>query len=405
MNARFRQLAMKWNLAAIVATLLVAGCSKPALETVYGRRSGTHGGPSVNGTAVLADLFEQAGFDVSRKSRLSPAFERYNTVVWAPDDFDPPSEEVHNFFDEWLAAGRNRTLVYIGRDYDAAIDYWEQAQATAPPEQAVEVIRRLATARAEHDRRRAAMSADAKGKWFRVLRDRPKQLIGRRSPPTASPPTLSGDWAGGDLDPTAVDIELASRSVPLETSSNPGETRFNSERPLLTAGDEMLAFEVSHDFWSPGSKVIVIANGSFLLNLPLVNAEHRKLASRLIADCGPPGNTVFLESGESGPPILDRDGADYPTGLEMFTVWPMSIVMLHFLAVGILAILAQTSIFGRPRELPPPPVSDFRKHILALGQLLARTKNTAYAQSRVRHYFEQVKRESGATHQDQAGGK
>jgi len=33
---------------------------------------------------------------------------------------------------------------------------------------------------------------------------------------------------------------------------------------------------------------VLVNNGSFLLNLPLVNLEHRKLAARLIGASGPP---------------------------------------------------------------------------------------------------------------------
>ena len=40
---------------------------------------------------------------------------------------------------------------------------------------------------------------------------------------------------------------------------------------------------------APGSQLLFVVNGSFLLNLPLVNHEHRKLAQRLITACGPPG--------------------------------------------------------------------------------------------------------------------
>ena len=71
--------------------------------------------------------------------------------------------------------------------------------------------------------------------------------------------------------------------------------------------------------WFDESQLIVVANGSFLLNLPLVNHEHRKLAGKLIDAVGPPGQTVvFLESFAGGPPISDDPSGGMPTGAEIF---------------------------------------------------------------------------------------
>ncbi len=47
------------------------------------------------------------------------------------------------------------------------------------------------------------------------------------------------------------------------------------------------------------SQLLVVANGSFLLNAMLVNHEHRKLAGKLVDAIGPGGrDVVFLESGQ-----------------------------------------------------------------------------------------------------------
>ncbi|MGZ8467055.1 MAG: glutamate ligase domain-containing protein, partial [Candidatus Binatia bacterium] len=50
----------------------------------------------------------------------------------------PPTVEQRRFLERWLASGSGRTLVYVGRDYDASIDYWKKTQALAPIEQALE---------------------------------------------------------------------------------------------------------------------------------------------------------------------------------------------------------------------------------------------------------------------------
>ena len=143
-----------------------------------------------------------------------------------------------------------------------------------------------------------------------------------------------------------------------------------------------------------------MTNGSFLLNLPLVEKEHRKLAGKLIAECGP-GKAVFLESDPMGPPVFEQEpGENHPTGMEAFTVWPIGAILLHFVALGILYIFARAAIFGRPQELPPEAVSDFGKHIHALGELLARTQDRRYARERLTYYHEKVKRDSAAVSEE-----
>ena len=164
----------------------------------------------------------------------------------------------------------------------------------------------------------------------------------------------------------------------------------------MGAGNDVLVRRITCDDWDEG-QIIVVTNGSFLLNLPLVVKEHRKLAGKLIAKCGPPGKAVFLESDPMGPPVFEQEpGENHPTGMEAFTVWPIGAILLHFVALGILYIFARAAIFGRPQELPPEAVSDFGKHIHALGELLARTQDRRYARERLTYYREKVKRDSVA---------
>ena len=141
-----------------------------------------------------------------------------------------------------------------------------------------------------------------------------------------------------------------------------------------------------------GSQILVVTNGSFLLNMPLVNHEHRKLAGRLIDACGAPGPVVFLESGEGELEIFDKEpGANAPTGFEVFTVWPIGVILIHLTALGILACFTLFPVFGRPRELPPSATADFGQHVAALGELLELTGDREYAESRLRQYVEQAK--------------
>jgi hypothetical protein len=166
----------------------------------------------------------------------------------------------------------------------------------------------------------------------------------------------------------------------------------HKEFEVLLAGDGVpLVFrvsnEVSADYQWRGQR-IVINNGSFLLNYPLVNHEHRKLAAKLIEACGKTDQKVaFIESGAGGPKIVDKETTGgMPTALELLKVWPLNAILLHVAVLGLVLCLSRSPIFGRPRELPADSTSDFGKHVAALGKLLAQTKDRNYAHARLMQY-------------------
>jgi hypothetical protein len=409
-----------WLLAA--AILASGGCGSEDLNTVYGKRRGAEGGASINGTGVLAGMFGQAGHKVATRTYLSPRMREYDVIVWFPDDFQPPKTKQQDFLEDWLGDRSGRTLIYVGRDYDASPEYWDKVLPGAPADQSVEMLRRKALAQSEYDRRRSATPASESCRWFHISRDHPTTHVGQRRP---GPAPLTGAWcAGGDVDPQRVDIRVRARleeakeppknapSAAPSPASQPaiksGDKSDEEETPsyraelgnyrsqvLLASDDVVLAREVTNAYW-PSSKIIVITNGSFLLNLPLVEREHRKLAGKLIGACGPAKKVAFLESDEDGLMVYDKEpGEDSPTGFEAFTVWPLGAILMHFVILGVVLLAGLMMIFGRPHELPRPPVSDFGHHIEALGDLLARTQDQRYAEQRLAAYHEKVKRDTG----------
>jgi hypothetical protein len=367
---------------------LMAGRRDEQLPTTYGKRRGTEAVRSVNGTSVLSELFKRAGHRVTTMTRLSPKVNDFDVVVWVPNDFEPPTKEQREFLEDWLADGEGRTVVYVGRDFDAANAYWDRILPQAPPEQADEVLLRRAEARAGHEAARSKMPASQFARWFTARRDQPPRKVEK----------FSGDWAQG-VDASQTDIHLEG-VLAIPTKKDAGGQELPSEKveTLLAAGSDPLVTRVTDSEWS-GGQVIVVANGSLVLNYPLVNHENRKLAARLIGECGSPGRVVFIESGPGGPQVLDKEPAGGPaTALDMLKVWPLNIILLQATLLGILFCLARSPIFGRPRELRPQSPTDFGKHVAALGQLLARTKDRNYAQARLAHYRQLAERKSGRSH-------
>ena len=364
--------APKAALALLVLFALgFAGC-REKLETRYGERTGQFSAKSVNGTAVLADMFEQAGFRVTERMSLSPRLERADTIVWFPDDFAPPKPEVRKWLNKWLGAKPDRTLIYVGRDFDAAPWYWKQVEPDAPADQRELIRQSRALAEGAFKADRQSIPEWDSCDWFAVERELRSRKIN----------VLGGDpdWTAG-IDPAKLEIELNGRMLPTSDTE-----------VVLSSRDDML---VGRQEIGKG-QLFVVANGSFLLNAMLVNHEHRKLAARLIDAVGSPKGrerAAFLESGTGGPPIRDDDpSGGMRTGLEIFQQWPTNWILMQLAVVGILFCFSKFLIFGRPVPPDPPGTSDFGKHVAAVASLLRRSRDLPFALARAKHFQQLVKK-------------
>ena len=367
---------VRWRNLGVLVLLFVLGCgSVPEVNDYYGRRRG-EGVRSVNGTGVLGEMFKQAGFRVSSWRRLSPKLAREQVVFWAPDDFRPPAAKVIDYFEKWLSAEPNRTLIYVARDYNAAIDFWERVIVTASPQQRIEIRRELARVKSNHIAARERVTHDEEDdrscEWFSLEDGRRKELRHEK---------FVGPWSDG-VDFEKSEMILQTRVKPPDQEKRPSL----KIRSLLESSGHVVAAELTQTRWQ-GSKIILIANGSWLLNLPLVNQEHRILAKMLIDECGPPSRVCFLESGSDGLLISETD-ANLPLMLRAFTVWPVNVILLHLTVLGIIFCFAVFPIFGRPQQLAPEALSDFGKHITAVGELLERVGDESQARRRIEIYQE-----------------
>ena len=352
-----------------VACVLLTGCGQE-LDTLYGQRRGSGAETSVNGTSVFSGMCARADHKVYGSMSLSPRLaERADCIVWFPNDFEPPTPEVRKWFQDWLIAQPGRTLIYVGRDYDAARWYWKKIQPDTPDELQAELQRRMSEAAGDFSTARQAIPQSEDCLWFTVEAKYQQRDV--RS--------LKGDpaWVAG-IDPAQLEIELCGRMKPSEYA----EVLVESE------GDMLLSREPFDE-----SQLLVVANGSFLLNLPLVNHEHRKLAGKLIDAIGPAGQkVVFLESFAGGPPIVADDPiGDMPTGAEIFSIWPTNWILLHLVIVGILFCFWRFPILGVPRSPEPRGLADFGRHIAAIAELFERGGDRAYAEARLAQYRQQTK--------------
>jgi hypothetical protein len=360
------------------------GCQSE-LFTNYGHESGPLARQSVNGVSVLGDMFRARGHEVSSSSWLSPGVgRRADVLVWAPNDFESPSPQVRAWIDRWLWEEEGRVMVFIGRDFDAAPGYWREMLSTAPPEMKSTIKSRLENAESMQQWMRKQLVYDEDREWFTT----------EGKNPLAAPPKLKGtdDWLRG-IDPAKVKLELESRLTPPDDAE-----------VLLAWGDDPFVSRQRHEY---SGSIIVVANGSFLLNLPLVDHQNRRLAGKLIDEVeydSPEGRVVFLESDFRGLPVYDKDPTDRAqTALDIVAVDPLGSIFLQLSFLGLVFCFARWPIFGRARPLEVPPTSDFGEHVSALGDLLERTDAATYAQERLSHYQQTIRTDAGGAARHRRG--
>lgn len=342
-------------LVGVIGAVGLSGCGSAEVESNYGYAWDR----SVNGTGAFAELLRAEGHTVRTAVRFSDELADWADVIvrFAPYPGPPERREARRYL-EWLTGVGERRMVYVVRDYDAQAEYWEGV---------VELLGKRGKADLKN---RAETHRDRVRDWASRLPLRPKETAdaedwfavrGTPSGPQVCK-TLGGPW-GASLDPKQVAL---TRHETLDVQS---------ETVLLTGDGRTLAMQ-----WSllNQSQVLVVANGSFLLNATLVNRARRPLALRTIKWCGaPPLNVALLE----GRFVLGATGESSNSVFEILKVPPFGWVAAQLMVLGLAACLARAPRLGRPRPEPPSGEDRPVAHPKALGALLARTRQADDARS------------------------
>ena len=249
------------------------------------------------------------------------------------------------------------------RDYDAQEEYWTLVldQLGGSPDE-----ERRKQAEAKRNRARDWVSrlpgkeekpADAES-WFAVCR-------------AVDPPRRCKKLAG----PWTKDVAAESAALTVHEPLKAGQ-----DEVLLTGDGDVLAMEWEVD---RGSRVLAIANGSFLLNLPLVNPARRPLAERVVEWIGEqPRRVAFVEG-----PLLLGESADPPTLIDLILrIKTFRWVALHLGLFGLLACLARAPRLGRPSPEAPSDADRPAAHAEAVGGLLERSRGAAVARELLETY-------------------
>jgi len=330
---------------AAAGSLAFSGCARGP-DTEYGWSRGT----SLNGTSVFASMLRHRGHELRTAIRLTGELEGWaqGIVRFAPYP-GPPAHDEAEWYRAWLAGDPDRWLIYVVRDFDSEAEYWKEVREgiseTAEPDRRAEAEEKRMAAADWVSRLppKAKTGADPRA-WFAV--------DAALSPPRVCT-TLSGFWVE-KIDAAAAALTL---HEPLKR-----------DRPGILLEGDGKAFVLEKSVSGEG-RVLVIANGSFLLNEALVKAARRPLAERVLEWPGSAGERIalvegwFVLAGQEGTPNL----------------WDLlkRLPALRWIAIqlglaGLLAALARAPRLGRPR---PDPVSGADRpaaHAEAIGALLAR---------------------------------
>lgn len=372
---------------AIVMSMLAIGLTgcEESIEVRYGKNSSD----SVNGTGILREMFNKAGFTTRTRYSLRPELNRNSDVlIWFPNDLDPPTQKQIQWFDNWLTSKSGRTLIYVGRDFDCEPLYWAEVQKRGLSANPAKVAGHLQVSTSRVAREISTMTLPMNSSWFSKTTLATQGLVGK----------LGGPWSAS--------VNSAQHEIHANTTLA-GST-WSTGKPLLTVQTGPKNKPTTEDFvfeetvtattnWNAGgwnnntsnnqSQRIIINNGSFLLNYALVNKEHRVIADHLIKHLAGATNVTFIESNQGGPPVHDTDNySEHPNAWQLFKIQPLGTILFHLALIGIVFCFVRWPIFGRTRQEPSLSSFDVALHLKALASLLRISKDTGEAQRRVAQY-------------------
>jgi hypothetical protein len=412
MSSRF-QIA---SIAMLLAVLVLSGCSE--IRTEYGASRGSQGRKSLNGFAALRESYEQAGFHSRDVSRLSERVMRSDTIVWTPQVLAAVDTDVTRWFERWFRKG-NRTLVYIVPDGGSEADYWSDTAAIAPPGQRLEYRKLAAKSVNQRMMWRLNRSGVPSNGWFAIEafehRKPVGRIRGRWKPDLGEAPSgetglatelqvvefdADKHQAGGKTNPNQIFLNTGptgpGNAIPwtFANETKPTKTAVDFSTLLESESGEPIVVEVRSKDWK-NSRIIVVVGGSLLTNYAFTRDFNRSLAGKIITETTPLGDqdlrVGFLTSNWNRIPVSEVEPTvPAITGMEILTVWPLSMVTMHGVIFGLVICLMLLPIFGRPGRVRRATHSEFGHHLDAVAALMNKTGDERYARARISEYMKRM---------------
>ena len=399
-----------------VFSFVVVGCRE--MTTDYGKTKGSAAQASLNGFGALRTAYENAGFRSRDITRLSDRVLRTDVIVWTPQTLGTIDSLVTRWFEKWLALG-DKTLVYVVPDSGSEADYWKEAAKIASPEQRLEYRKRAAKSVNQRMIWRSNRGNIGSNGWFRIEPQTEREPVGKTDGPWGK--ELRGAAQASE---TAVEFQILPFEKESHTSTNPANfakglgangptgpssggptwgslretkptrTKVNYHARVNTEAGNPIVTEIESKKWKD-SKIIVVAGGSLLTNYAFTRPMNRQLAERIIQESMQADRTDmlagFLTSNRNPISVSERTpGVPKASGMELLTVWPISLVTMHGVLLGLVICLMLLPVFGRPRRIERTKASDFGDHLDAVAALMNRNGGEQYARNRISEYMKRL---------------
>jgi hypothetical protein len=344
------------RVAAVLLVALAAGCDRDP-DTRYG----TVRGESLNGVSAFVQMLRDAGHRTATRRWLAERIVgRHDVAIVFADGFDASDDEARLLLERFLAAEGDQTVVFVVRDSDAAIDYW-QTIAAAPGLAAD----KSTTARERHRSAVAELRAETQATFAAGKTDRGPLAYGLAARERPETVPLEVEVSGAATAPVAARWELRRRLEP------PRGTR-----PLWThAGEPLLVASRGRD------RTLLLASAAPLLNGGLVDPGNRRLAAALVAEL--PDDARVVVVGAARIRAAAEDDESGPSPWRLLAIQPHPWIFAQALAAMALFCWWKAPIFGRPRREGDARPQDFGHHVDALGSLLRKSRDEAFARGRL----------------------
>ncbi len=363
-----------------IAVATTVGCHSQRTARMWYAESHGRAGQNIAGTKLLADTFRQHGAEVTSSRLFGQLVAQANVVVWCPSSGRLPQSATCQLFEEWFTRSPGRTIVWVGRDYDSTLAYWRRcydeaaADPSAPAEEQLKIRRYLARAQSAHAKNNGAPTGVGMPRpsqevcdWFELqLNRQPRDAM-----------SLKGPWSPL-LQGVKYPPRVTNRLTPVDFAPE-------HETQLLADDEDVLIFELTKRHWN-GGRLILVANASMFLNLPLVQKQNQDLADQLVRGCPNSGRVVFLHT--SRDPHFVK-GAETHFLLRLLVTDPFRWIFMHLSVLGLVLCMTMFPRLGRPNARGDAHESDFGRHVLALGRILASVADKEHAFALRRKYFRQ----------------
>ena len=360
-----------WIFVLAITLLWATGCQQE-LETGYGRAHGTDYTDSVNGTIVFDRMIKSSRRRIDHYRKVSPRWYDYDTIFWIPDHIIAPQQEAIDKAEQWVASGDDKTLVYVARDYDAAIVYWEQLKNDS-----------------EWDSQYARNYADALSRLSAQgdqLKDNDCDWFDWRIQPFQTAKQISGSLAQS-VETQQAEVHYASLPVPGDIETT-GKFNDYDVEVMLTVDNQPMVYSLTKENWN-GSRIIIVGNGSFILNLPLTSRGNRQLAENLVEtaeEIDYDRHDILFVENDKQIAISDVEAPDNSSKWAWITKPPLRYIVPNLVFWCMLFCFVYFPIFGRPGRIERKSTANFKDHIFALARLISGTQNRSQPMSWLEQY-------------------